>query len=533
MNLTLTSGGNAATGLQWTLQYPASAITRISATAGAALAAAGKSISCAGQTGAFTCVAYGMNAATIADGVVATVTVQASQSAAISLNPTVAASVAGANLAIAGISGSITVMGAPAASTPTISSLACTPTAVTDASPASCTLTLSAATSAALSVGLVSSNPAVVVPASVTIPAGSQAATFTAAYSGTTSGTAVLKATLAFGSSASFTLTVTASQPPVISGVSASAITSSGAIITWTTTTNSDSQVAYNTGGNMTYSPLQSALVTAHSVTLTGLQPSTTYYYQVLSRDAQGRQVQSGSFSFITLSPSGTPVLFLLHSDASELSGTSNGSTITPAVAPSGLTGKVVVTSGGSVNFSPASAGGGVYFLNCCGNTSNAYYKFTGSAVGNLFSMSGGRVSFYLRSRQSFAQRLQAGSFRMAFDVRDSNALNHLFYFMTETLAGRLVFSYQVGASSFFYYVPAGAEDAVFGSGVSRKVEIQWDGTKANLYLDNILVQSTAYQAKTPSWTSLSVFDIGAQEYLSYGGYNSSDDIIDEFTISH
>ena len=42
-----------------------------------------------------------------------------------------------------------------------------------------------------------------------------------------------------------------------------------------------------------------------------------------------------------------------LHSDASEVSGVTNGSIVTPAIAPPGFTGKVVVTGGGSVNFAP------------------------------------------------------------------------------------------------------------------------------------------------------------------------------------
>jgi hypothetical protein len=36
----------------------------------------------------------------------------------------------------------------------------------------------------------------------------------------------------------------------------------------------------------------------------------------------------------------------------------------------------------------------------------------------------------------------------------------------------------------------------------------------------------------TPNWTAASNFDFGAYEYLKFGGYNSSDDVIDAFTVS-
>jgi Domain of unknown function (DUF2341)/Putative peptidoglycan binding domain/Purple acid Phosphatase, N-terminal domain len=72
---------------------------------------------------------------------------------------------------------------------------------------------------------------------------------------------------------------------PVISSVSTST-TASTAIITWTTDQPSDSQVNY--GNNVPYtvsSTYNASYVTSHSVTLTGLNPSTTYHFQVVSSD--------------------------------------------------------------------------------------------------------------------------------------------------------------------------------------------------------------------------------------------------------
>jgi hypothetical protein len=219
-----------------------------------------------------------------------------------------------------------------------------------------------------------------------------------------------------------------------------------------------------------------------------------------------------------------------LHADASEVSGLTNGSVVTPALAPPGFTGTVVTKGSGSVNFTPAQSGNGVYFLNCCTNTNNAYYKFTGAGVGSLFDVNQGRVTIYLKSRYTFAQRqASAAGQRYAFDVRD--ATGHLFGFLTQIVSGRLEFEYQVGGSSQFYYVPVGTENTLFGSGVTLKVSVAWSGTTAQLFFNDVLVKSAPYTKRTPSWTAASIFNIGAYEYLTYGGYNSSDDVIDEFTI--
>jgi hypothetical protein len=62
--------------------------------------------------------------------------------------------------------------------------------------------------------------------------------------------------------------------PPVVSGVAAGGITSSGAVITWTTDQGSSSQVDYaTTAAYGTSSALNSTAVTSHSVTLSGLAP--------------------------------------------------------------------------------------------------------------------------------------------------------------------------------------------------------------------------------------------------------------------
>jgi len=91
--------------------------------------------------------------------------------------------------------------------------------------------------------------------------------------------------------------------PPVISNVAAEPgqVT---CVITWDTDEPATSQVFYDTvshagGGHYAYeSQLDSSLVTSHSVTLTGLQAGTTYYFCVESEDTTGNTSRSGETQF-------------------------------------------------------------------------------------------------------------------------------------------------------------------------------------------------------------------------------------------
>jgi phosphodiesterase/alkaline phosphatase D-like protein len=97
---------------------------------------------------------------------------------------------------------------------------------------------------------------------------------------------------------------------PTISGVGASSITGSGATINWTTNEASDTQVEYGTStGYGSSTSLASTLVTNHSATLTGLQPSKLYHYRVKSRDAASNLATSADFTFTTASDTTAPTI--------------------------------------------------------------------------------------------------------------------------------------------------------------------------------------------------------------------------------
>jgi chitodextrinase len=76
--------------------------------------------------------------------------------------------------------------------------------------------------------------------------------------------------------------------PPTISSVSSSGVTTSGAVISWTTNELSSSRVEYGTSISYGTVATDATLRTSHSVTLSGLLPNTTYNYTVRSADAAG-----------------------------------------------------------------------------------------------------------------------------------------------------------------------------------------------------------------------------------------------------
>ena len=90
--------------------------------------------------------------------------------------------------------------------------------------------------------------------------------------------------------------------PPVISAIAVSGVTGNSAIISWSTNEPATSHVDF--GITVSYesgSVGDSALVTAHSVMLTGLASETLYHFRVRSADGSGNAAQSGDNEFTTL----------------------------------------------------------------------------------------------------------------------------------------------------------------------------------------------------------------------------------------
>ncbi|MEW5767291.1 MAG: fibronectin type III domain-containing protein, partial [bacterium] len=107
---------------------------------------------------------------------------------------------------------------------------------------------------------------------------------------------------------------------PVISGVNASNVTDVSARINWTTDEGATSQVEYGLSADYANTTsLDPALVTNHTVTLTGLVSSTTYYYRVRSRDSLGNESVSNDGTFTTAADQTPPQISnITHSNIGE-----------------------------------------------------------------------------------------------------------------------------------------------------------------------------------------------------------------------
>jgi len=92
------------------------------------------------------------------------------------------------------------------------------------------------------------------------------------------------------------------STPPFISKIGVIPVNAISVTITWQTNEFADSLVKYGTqSGNYIYQVYDSTFTTTHSITLTNLQPNTTYYFVANSTDASGNSAESAEYSFTTL----------------------------------------------------------------------------------------------------------------------------------------------------------------------------------------------------------------------------------------
>ena len=99
--------------------------------------------------------------------------------------------------------------------------------------------------------------------------------------------------------------------PPVIENIASSEITYDSATITWDTDEVCDSVVNYGTTTALGSTESDVLKVISHSITLTELSASTTYYYEVKSTDCSGNSTvddNNGSYyTFTTAAPDTTP----------------------------------------------------------------------------------------------------------------------------------------------------------------------------------------------------------------------------------
>ncbi len=94
--------------------------------------------------------------------------------------------------------------------------------------------------------------------------------------------------------------------PPVISLISVGSIASTSADVSWTTSEPATSEVYFSTSSPLDLTTAMtmtgSGLLMTHSLTLSPLTASTTYYYVIASQDASNNMATTSENSFATLS---------------------------------------------------------------------------------------------------------------------------------------------------------------------------------------------------------------------------------------
>jgi hypothetical protein len=153
--------------------------------------------------------------------------------------------------------------------------------------------------------------------------------------------------------------------PPAITAI-ATVPSATGATVSWTTNEAADSIVTYGTDpAVLTQNVTNTALVTAHSVAITGLEPNTTYYMRVSSADAAGNRATSPATG-------SAPLVFT--TSALSISGS-----LTPGQFGSGAT----LTVTGPLNPITAADGSGNYSV---GGLASGDYTVTPSKTGYSFA---------------------------------------------------------------------------------------------------------------------------------------------------
>jgi hypothetical protein len=158
--------------------------------------------------------------------------------------------------------------------------------------------------------------------------------------------------------------------PPVISNLTASAITTTGATISWTTDEPSTSRTLYGlTTSYGSYTARDNTLVTSHSQTITGLTPNTLYHYIVRSIDGSNNLAASPDKTFT----------------AGGVAGVSYPVTVTKSGSGAGS-----VTSLGNINCgttcTSSGAAGSAVTLTAAANATSTFNGWTVTPIANVSS---------------------------------------------------------------------------------------------------------------------------------------------------
>ena len=287
--------------------------------------------------------------------------------------------------------------------------------------------------------------------------------------------------------------------PPVVTNVVATP-KSTSSTISWTTDEPSSSEVHFGTtAGALSLTATSPGLVTSHSVTLTGLTPSTTHHYRVSSADTLGNATTSPSSpappsQFTTRQPevedttvadfsagSGTGTSVVQTGDGALVLGQAEVYDFGSGPLPATLTEGPAWTAGSS-----ATVTGGALHVDGTRVRTSATYGI------------GSSVEFVATFGSAPFQHLGFGT---DFDVQpwaffSTNNTNTTLYARTKTTSG----------TTDTPLVPVGGPLL----GVPHRYRIEWGASDVRFFIDGQLVQTHAAAISTPMQAAASDFNTGA-----------------------
>ena len=183
-------------------------------------------------------------------------------------------------------------------------------------------------------------------------------------------GKAVITVT-AVGSGVKATCNITVNaNPPTISNVSASEITSNSSVINWKTDKDTTSVIEYGTSTSLGAKMQDTSLSQSHTIKLTSLKSDSTYYYKIISKDKDSLEATSTVYSFKTLLEEKTEVPEEPKNEAWDsvpaLAQSSSGN-VTSLKAKNDASTLYIMVSGSNLNNKSQ------FYLNTDNNTSTGY----------------------------------------------------------------------------------------------------------------------------------------------------------------
>ena len=247
-----------------------------------------------------------------------------------------------------------------------------------------------------------------------------------------------------------------------------------------------------------------------------------------------------------TTIPTVNPVL-ILNGNQNELSSIADGAKVIPQTGPHGVLhiNKKDKTSSGIVEFLPTPGGQGVHFGPGGQQAkASAFYKFSlpSDQMKTLFKEDGGEVRATLVSRWNAKERAvaipsQTGGHRSQNIFSATDGTTNIVTGLSVDMWGKdLIFKAQApGADNeiIYYLRPTELIDLLFGKDITIRVRLVWDGSVQRLYLNDNLVVSGGYTKRPITWSTGSMFVIGAVTNLNYGpGFRALIDLLEDFTLS-